>query len=81
MGLRQQILKAPDAETIDKLLEEGNSFEYASQRTINSWANAANKRLNQLRIQKSVSKIPKPELKSKPENRRNRHKKSNVKNR
>jgi deoxyribose-phosphate aldolase len=40
-GLRQRILSAASAEEVTKLMDEGNTYEFASVKTKNSWSHAA----------------------------------------
>ena len=44
LGLRQKILSATSEEEVNKLLEEGKTYEFASVRTRNSWKNAARRK-------------------------------------
>lgn len=46
MGLRQKILSAASEEEVNKLLAEGKTYEFASNKTRSSWKNAAARRLN-----------------------------------
>jgi hypothetical protein len=43
-GLKQKILLATSEEEVNKLLAEGKTYEFASRRTRNSWANAARRK-------------------------------------
>lgn len=43
-GLRQRILTASSNEEVQKLLNEGKTYEFASVRTRNSWASAARRK-------------------------------------
>lgn len=44
-GLKQRILSAASVDEVQKLLEEGKKYEFASKKTRNSWASAARERL------------------------------------
>jgi hypothetical protein len=37
-GLKQRILSAASVDEVQKLLEEGKKYEFASKKTRNSWA-------------------------------------------
>ena len=41
LGLRQRILSATSVEGVQKLLDEGKTYEFASVKTRNSWGHAA----------------------------------------
>jgi deoxyribose-phosphate aldolase len=43
-GLKQRILTASSSEEVQKLLNEGKTYEFASVKTRNSWANAARRK-------------------------------------
>lgn len=45
-GLRQRILKAASQDEVNKLLEEGKTYEFASHSTRNAWKSAARRALN-----------------------------------
>lgn len=44
IGLRQRILSASSNEEVQKLLNEGKTYEFASKKTRNAWANAARRK-------------------------------------
>jgi deoxyribose-phosphate aldolase len=44
LGLKQRILTATSEEEVKKLLVEGKTYEFASIKTRNSWANAARRK-------------------------------------
>jgi deoxyribose-phosphate aldolase len=41
MGLKQKILSATSEKEVNKLVDEGKTYEFASVKTRNSWVNAA----------------------------------------
>lgn len=43
-GLKQKILSATSEEEVNKLIAEGKTYEFASRKTRNSWANAARRK-------------------------------------
>jgi hypothetical protein len=43
-GLKQRILSATSADEVEKLLNEGKKYEFASKKTRNSWASAARRK-------------------------------------
>jgi hypothetical protein len=45
-GLRQQILTATSDKNIAELLNTGKTYEFASDKTKNSWKNAARRKLS-----------------------------------
>ena len=44
LGLRQKILTATSEAEVNKLLEEGKTYEFASVKTRNSWKSAARRK-------------------------------------
>lgn len=48
MGLREQIKNAGSEAEINDLISKGRTFEYASDRTKNSWKSTARYRLSEL---------------------------------
>ena len=43
-GLKQRILVATSEDEVQKLLNEGKTYEFASKKTRNSWASAARRK-------------------------------------
>jgi hypothetical protein len=43
-GLKQRILVATSEDEVQKLLNEGKTYEFASKKTRNSWASAAHRK-------------------------------------
>lgn len=43
-GLKQKILLATSEEEVNKLIADGKTYEFASRKTRNSWANAARRK-------------------------------------
>lgn len=43
-GLKQKILSATSEEEVNKLIAEGKTYEFASRKTRNSWANASRRK-------------------------------------
>lgn len=74
MGLREEILTAPDADTIVELLKQGEQYVYASPRTRNAWHNAANRRRIELGQAVEVKKVDK-KAERKEKQTQKRHKK------
>lgn len=61
-GLRQKILLATSEAEVNKLLAEGKTYEFASVKTRNSWANAARRKANGEKY--VVTKTEKPKKKA-----------------
>jgi len=80
MGLRQRILQASTPEEITALCESGKTYEYASVRTRNSWAHAANRRLRELSKGSQPSVPQSTIVKSVNNNRPNKRSNKNAKN-
>jgi hypothetical protein len=51
MGLRQRILNASTVSQIEALLEEGRTYEFAAEKTIRAWKNAAKRRVSEIKAQ------------------------------
>jgi deoxyribose-phosphate aldolase len=62
-GLRQRILLSTSQDEVSKLLNEGKTYEFASKKTRNSWANAARRKAAGEKY--VASKIEKPKAKKK----------------
>ncbi len=56
-GLKQRILSAASEDEVQKLLNEGKTYEFASVKTRNSWASAARrKKAGEKYVAKKVEK-------------------------
>jgi hypothetical protein len=51
LGLRQRIISATTVSQIEALLLEGKTYTMAADKTRRSWANAAKRRVSELKAQ------------------------------
>jgi hypothetical protein len=63
-GLKQRILVAASEEEVQKLLNEGKTYEFASKKTRNSWASAARRKAAGEKYAPSKAEKPKSKKKA-----------------
>jgi hypothetical protein len=63
-GLRQRILLATSQNEVDKLLNEGKTYEFASKKTRSSWASAARRKAAGEKYVPNKVEAPKPKKKA-----------------
>jgi len=63
-GLKQRILSAASSDEVQKLMEEGKKYEFASKKTRNSWASAARRKAAGEKYVASKAEKPKSKKKA-----------------
>lgn len=63
-GLKQRILIATSEDEVQKLLNEGKTYEFASKKTRNSWASAARRKAAGEKYAPSKAEKPKSKKKA-----------------
>jgi hypothetical protein len=63
-GLKQRILVATSEDEVQKLLNEGKTYEFASKKTRNSWASAARRKAAGEKYAPSKAEKPKSKKKA-----------------
>ena len=63
-GLKQRILVATSEDEVQKLLNEGKTYEFASKKTRNSWASAARRKAAGEKYAPSTAEKPKSKKKA-----------------
>lgn len=63
-GLKQRILVATSEDEVQKLLNEGKTYEFASKKTRNSWASAARRKAAGEKYTPSKAEKPKSKKKA-----------------